>query len=209
VLIMTSTIILLSCLAVAGMLGRAAAGVLHRMASSSYSAQAHVRSRSWMTILYGRDRLVADCESGRFTAVLRILGEVLGMIVVAPLFSWSTSLHRPFPLDAACSFYVTSLVAFVLYVSSFSLYINGYGEFAPHPRDGCGDAVDTRRCCSFVGEVIAVSAGDMSSLLEEANWKASPLLGYCPKAGSKKSGSLSSSAMERGEAGAKTPAKAI
>jgi hypothetical protein len=55
-------------------------------------------------------------------------------------------------------------------------YLNTFGEFAPHPKDTCGDAI--RKCCSFLGGVVAVSAGDMASLFEEANWTSTPLFGY-------------------------------
>jgi hypothetical protein len=68
--------------------------------------------------------------------------------------------------------FFSSLVTFVLYVSSFSLHFNVVGEFAPHPLEsGCsGREVSARKCCSFIGEVCSVSVGDMASLMEEANW---------------------------------------
>lgn len=191
VLVMTSTIIFLSCTALASMLGRAGLAILHRIASEGYARRRDVvepTSSSTFAKIYGPDKLVADCKSGRFTKLLRLVGEVLGIIAVAPLYCWSTIQERPAPFDASCAFFCTSLVAFVLYVSSFSLHLNVNGEFAPHPRreSGCGGGeVNARKCCSFVGEVCSVSVGDMASLLEEANWS-SRLGGGYSRGGGKK-----------------------
>ena len=174
---MTSTIIFLSCTALASMLGRSGLAILHRIASESF-ARTDTFQTNWFSRIYGPHKLVVDCESGRFTGLLRLCGEVLGIMAVAPLYCWSTGQERPAPFDASCAFFVASLITFVLYVSSFSLHLNVTGEFAPHPREsGCGGEVNARKCCSFVREVFSVSVGDMASLLEEANWSSCPLLG--------------------------------
>lgn len=168
--VMTSTIIFLSCTALASMLGRAGLSILHRIASENFAQNGDAGS-IWISRLYGSDKLLADCESGRFTWLLRLSGELSGIAVAAPLYCWSTAQERPAPFDASCVLFVSSLVSFVLYVSSFSLHLNVVGEFAPHPREsGCGGEANARKCCSFVGEVCSVSVGDMASLMEEANW---------------------------------------
>jgi len=178
VLVMTSTIIFLSSTALASMLGRSGLAILHRIASESFARRYDVKS-NWFSRTYGADKLLADCESGRFTWLLHLLGEMMGIVAVAPLYCWSTAQERPAPFDASCAFFVASLVTFVLYVSSFALHLNVVGEFAPHPRDsGCSGEANARKCCSFVGEVFSVSVGDMASLFEEANWSSCPLLGY-------------------------------
>lgn len=179
VLIMTSTILFLSCMALASMLGRSAATILHRIAADSFTSLSRVYS-SWPVRIYGTDRLISHCETGKFTSRLRLLGEILGIVTLAPLYCWSTAQERPFPFDGSCSFYAASLVTFAIYVTSFSLHLNSAGEFSPHPRDGCAD-VDTRKCCSFAGEIFAVVVGDMASLFEEDNWSSSPLLGRATK----------------------------
>lgn len=183
VLVMTNTIIFLSCTALASMLGRSGLAILHRIASEGFARQqqqqGYVVSPSRFAQMYGSDRLLADCESGRFTRLLRLTGELLGILLAAPLYSWSTSQERPSPFDASFAFFVASLVTFVLYVSSFALHLNVVGEFAAHPRgNGCGGEANARRCCSFVGEVVSVSAGDMASLFEEGNWSSCSLLGH-------------------------------
>jgi hypothetical protein len=163
-------------MALAAMLGRSGVAVLHGIASESFCRSAYGKP-NWFSRVYGKDRLFADYESGKFTQLLRLSGEILGIVAVAPLYCWSTSQERPAPFDASCAFTVASLVTFVLYVSSFSLHLNVAGEFAPHPREsGFGGETDARRCCSFVCEVFSVSVGDMASLLEEANWSSCPSL---------------------------------
>jgi hypothetical protein len=178
VLVMASATIILACMALASMLGRSASKILHRIAAESYVRHTKPQ-RNWFTNLYGASQLISDCESGRFTTLLTMTGEIIGIFLVAPVWSWSMSNDRPAPFDGTCVLFVSSLLTFVLYVCSFSLHLNTLGEFAPHPKDTCADATgSTRRCLSFLGEVIAVSAGDMASLFEEANWSSTPLLGH-------------------------------
>ena len=174
---MTSTIIFLTCLALATMLGRSGVAILHGIASESFARTANGEP-NWFSCVYEKDQLLTDCENGRFTLFLRLSGEILGIVAVAPLYCWSTSQERPAPFDASCAFMVTSLITFVLYVSSFSLHLNVSGEITPRPRENCGSEADARRCCSFVYEVFSVSVGDMASLFEEANWSSCPLLGF-------------------------------
>jgi hypothetical protein len=173
---MTFTIIIISCVVLSSLLGRSAATILHRIAASSF-AESPARRRIWLPRQYPLDRLIADCESGRLTQYLYIGGEILGVLAVAPICSWSLSDEKPSPFDGTCCLFLSSLVTLALYVCSFSLHLNAVGEFAPHPRgDGCSDA-QARRCGSFLFEVVAVSVGDMASLFEEANWSLTPLLG--------------------------------
>ena len=175
VLVMASTIIIFSCMVLASMLGRSASNILHRIAADSFARSPKSQQISWLSKFYSKDQLLSDCETGRFTTMLNIAGEISGITLVAQLWSWSVSHNRPAPFDATCILYVASLVTFVLYVCSFSLYLNSAGEFAPRPKDSCAD-MNTPRCIPFVGEVVAVSAGDMASLFEEANWTSTPLL---------------------------------
>jgi hypothetical protein len=172
---MASTIILLACMGLASMLGRSASKILHRVAAESYVRHTKPQ-RNLLSNLYGMNQLISDCETGKFTTLLNMFGEIMGICLVAPLWAWSMSNERPAPFDGTCVLFVTSLLTFVLYVCSFSLHLNTFGEFAPHPKDTCTDA-GAKRFCSFLGEVVAVSAGDMASLFEEANWTSTPLLG--------------------------------
>lgn len=155
------------------MLGRSGLAILHRIATESFARKSDVETH-WFSRIYGSDKLLVDCESGRFTWLLRLCGQLVGIAAAAPVYCWSTSQERPAPFDASCALFVSSLVTFVLYVSSFALHLNGNGEFAPHhPREsGCGASgqVNARKCCSFVGEVLSVSVGDLASLMDEANW---------------------------------------
>jgi len=197
VLVMATTIIVFSCLVLASMLGRLASKILHRIVADSFADNPRSQQISWLARHYSTDQQLSDCETGRFTMMLTIAGEISGIAIVAPLWSWCMSYERPAPFDATCVLYVGSLITFVLYVCSFSLYLNAAGEFGPHPKDSCTD-MNTRRCMPFVGEVVAVSAGDMASLFEEANWTSTPLLSsQTSRAFSETASQLET--MERGE----------
>jgi len=168
---MTSTILFFSSLALASMVGRSASKILHRIAAEGFARlpKPHIKS--------DRTRhLLSECEDGRFTSLVNLVAEIAGIFLVAPLWSMSISSGRPAPFNGTCILYVCSLITFVLYVCSFSLHLNSVGEFAPHPKDSCSDS-RWRRIVLFLCEVIAVSAGDVSSLFEEANWATTPLLG--------------------------------
>ena len=178
VLIMTFTIIIISCVVLSGLLGRSSSTILHRIASTSFAESTH-RPRFLSSRYYSIEQLVLDCHSGRLTNNLGLGGEILGVLAVGPICSWSLSDERPAPFDGTCCLFIASLVTLVLYICSFSIHLNVGGEFAPHPRDGCSD-LQARRCGSFLREVLTVSVGDMASLFEEANWSLTPLLGNAP-----------------------------
>jgi hypothetical protein len=172
---MASSTIFISCIVLSSMLGRSSSTILHRIAAKSF-AECPDRRENWFSSRYGKEKLMRDCKSGLLTYNLNIVGEIVGVLAVAPLCSWSLSHERPAPFDGTICLFVSSLVTFVLYVCSFSLHLNVVGEFAPHPRDGCSDA-HARRFGSFLCEVVTVSSGDMASLFDEANWSLTPLLG--------------------------------
>jgi hypothetical protein len=172
VVVMTSTIIFFSSLALASMVGRSASKILHRIAAESFARLPKLHIKSDRT-----RRLLAECEDGRFTSLINLIAEISGIFLVVPLWSMSISTgERRAPFNGTCILYVSSLITFVLYVCSFSLHLNSVGEFAPHPKDSCANSRG-RRIVFFLCEIIAVSAGDVSSLFEEANWSTTPLLG--------------------------------
>jgi hypothetical protein len=175
VLVMTLTIIFMSCIVLSSLLGRASSTILHRIASASL-AESEVKPNNWFTSRYGMERLISDGESGRLTNKINLIAEVCGVLAVAPLCSWSLAHQRPAPFDGTCCLLLSFLVTLVLYICSYSLHLNVVGEFAPHPRDGCSD-LHARKCGSFLCEVATVSVSDMASLFEEANWTLTPLLG--------------------------------
>jgi hypothetical protein len=177
VVVMTSTVILFASMALATMVGRTASKILHRIAAESFARRPRTQPKNGSAIRhFAMTRLFSECETGRFTALLNLVAEITGIFLVVPLWSLSISSERQAPFNGTCILFVSSLISFVLYVCSFALHLNSDGEFAPHPKDSCTDT-RWRRCLPFVCEVVAVSAGDMASLFEEANWSATPLLG--------------------------------
>lgn len=198
IVVMASSIIVLACVALASMLGRSASTILHRIAAEAFARNPKQQQISFLSKYYTAHRLITDCESGTFTMILNVIGEIAGIICVAPLWAWSMSINRRAPFDGTFILFVSSLITFALYVTSFALHLNKAGEFGPHPKDSCGD-VGARKCMPFLGEIIAVSAGDMASLFEEANWTSTPLLGS-PRHHSFSDNSKMNDLMERGEA---------
>ena len=174
VFVMASVITIFSCIALASMFGRSASKILHRTAAEGF-ARAAVTSNNIIVRVYGASNLLTDCQSGRFTTLLTIFGEIVGIAVVVPLWSWSVLNGLSSPWNGTCSLYTASLVALALYVFSFALYLNTSGDFAPRPKESC--ASETRKCIPFVREVLVAAAGDMASLFEESNWSsATPLM---------------------------------
>lgn len=196
VLVMATTIVVFSCLALASMLGRSGSKILHRIAAESYAQNANPQLTSLLGYgYYSMSRFLADCAKGRLTAFLNIVSELFGAVFFATLWSWSvSSKHRP-PLDGTLIFVLSSVAAFLLYVCSFSLHLNHAGEFAPHPKDSFGEST-LRRACQFLREVVAVSAGDLASLFQEQNWANSAVLGRRPSRASSETSSQQIEYME-------------
>lgn len=174
---MASTVILFASMALATMIGRSASKILHRIAAESFGRLPRSQRGNTSSLVEAvASHCLAECESGGFTAFLNLVAEMAGIFLVAPIWSFSIYSERNAPFNATCILFASSLITFALYVSSFALHLNSAGEFAPHPKDNCGDS-RWKRCFQFVCEVVAVSAGDMASLFSEANWTATPLLG--------------------------------
>lgn len=161
---MISTVVLVAGLAVTGVMGMGSITILHRIACENFVANPN--RRNVIGSVYGHERLRADCQTGKFAFVLRTVAEILGILAIAPLYSWSTTRERPTPLDAACCFFVAALVSFVLYVLSFSLRLNVVGEFVEQSENIGGGR--RKRTCAF-GDLCAVPMSDVRMILEEAN----------------------------------------
>ena len=170
---MTSLIIALSCVALASILGRSSSKILHQL-----SVECVIRRPNQLDFrCSGVRSLFLDGNYGRLTALLCPLSEVIGVIIASPLLSWSLTGTLAAPFDATASLFASSLLCFVLYVCSFSLHLNVKSwSFTSHPGDRC-TSMTRHRCVPIIGEAVSVSAGDMASLMEEANWSATPLLG--------------------------------
>lgn len=196
VFVMTSVITIFACTALASMFGRSASKILHRTAAEGF-ARAALTSNNVVVRVYGASNLLTDCQSGRFTSLLTILGEILGIALVVPLWSWSILSGLSSPWNTTCTFFVASLTALLLYIFSFTLYLNGSGDFSPHPKDSCSS--ETRKCFPFIREVFAAAAGDMASLFEESNWSSTTPLIQQPRGRSWSETSARAEHMERGE----------
>jgi hypothetical protein len=190
---MTSTVILLASLALASMIGRSASKILHRIASESFARQAESSNQRG-----AKGMLFSKCESGGVTSWLNLAAEISGIFFVAPVWSFSISSERNAPLNATCIVFFTFLITFVLYVCSFSLHLNSAGEFAPHPKE-CWSDSRMERFVSFLWEAIVVSAADIASLFEEANWETTHLLGRDRDRTFSEASAVSLEMMERGE----------
>jgi hypothetical protein len=193
IFVMTSTVILLASMALASMIGRSASKILHRIASESFARQTQSSNHRG-----AKGMLFSKCESGGVTSWLNVAAEISGIFFVAPVWSFSISIERNAPLNATCILFFTFLITFVLHVCSFSLHLNKAGEFAPHPKE-CWSDSRVERFFSFIWEIVVVSAADIASLFEEANWETTPLLGRDRDRTFSEASAVSLETMERGE----------
>lgn len=155
-------------MALANVLGRSACSILHQIAAEGISRQPKSSSRPFLS----------SWDVCSLTTFIQPLSSAAGIFIVAPLLTWSTSSHRPAPFDGTFVLFVASLLNFVLYVCSFSLNLNGsHREFSSRSSTESFTGCASHRCVPFIGEAISVSAGDMASLFQEANWSTTPLLG--------------------------------
>jgi len=171
VLVLTSTVIVIGGMALAILLGRAGAAVLHQISSKSFA-----------TISGRKSTFLGRCLDGSFTGFLGISGEVIGALFAALLFGWSTDAHRPFPFDGACIFCVLALICSFVYTLSLSLHVSVIGSFIDDVNPNTEANISRRprsfsvvnhhmpSKCNLVGDLFAVPIGDMSSLIEDAKW---------------------------------------
>jgi len=167
IVMMSSLIILSSCLALASMVGRSACSILHETAASRVGESQPK---------YKRKTLLPVFDSGSW---IFPVSEIAGILTVSPLLSWSLTNVRSAPFDGTCVIFATSLLNFALYVGSFSLKMSAAsGEYVPCSFESINSSTRQRKCIQFTREIISVSAGDMASLFRESNWSTTPLLGH-------------------------------
>jgi CRAL/TRIO domain len=161
---MVSTILLVSGLAMSSMMGMTAISILHRIACENYVTNPMT---GFIARIYGPNRLLSDCQTGKLTSILQSVADLIGIMIVAPLYSWSTLRERPAPFDASLCFFALSLVSFISYILSFSLQLNVVGEFVePTPVTGTPRRKQT---CALFGDAVTVPVSDITALLGDAN----------------------------------------
>jgi len=181
-LVMTTTILMSAIIFIASMVGRSSSAILHFEATKSYVDKLSLRCDSTTGLGATLNRIVHFYRTGGFTYSLGICGEIAGAFFISAVFAHSTQVTRSFPFDASFSFYTGSILCSLLYMLSFSLFINnGTGEVMRRPlkkkMEGSGLSNDQSSRCALAREVFEVSVSDMASLFEESNWRASSALG--------------------------------
>lgn len=86
VLVMTMTIIFMSCIVLSSILGRTSSTILHRLAAASWAQHrkdANGRTH-WFVRQYGETAFARNCESGRFTNQVKFVAEIVGVLMIAP-----------------------------------------------------------------------------------------------------------------------------
>jgi hypothetical protein len=161
---MLSMIVMVAALALSSMLGLTSMSILHRIACENYAS--YPRRGSCVARMYGEDRLLSHCQTGKLTFLLQSTAAIVGALTVAPVYAWSTLRERPTPFDASFCFFAVALVSCVLYIFSFSLNLNVVGEFV---ESATNISPRRKQTCSMVGDMVAVPYSDMTTLFEEAN----------------------------------------
>jgi hypothetical protein len=161
---MVSTILLVAGLALASMMGMTAISILHQIACENYVANPKAGR---IVKMYGHQRLLSHCRTGKLTSILQSVADLIGILIVAPMYFWSTLRERPTPFDASFCFFGVSLVSLFLYILSFSLQLNVVGEFV-EPGIASGP-VRRKQMCAVFGDAVTVPIGDITALLDDAN----------------------------------------
>lgn len=161
---MVSTIVLVAGLALSSMMGMTAISILHQIACENYVANPKAGR---IVRMYGQQRLLSHCRTGKLTYFLQSVADLIGILIVAPMYFWSTLRERPTPFDASFCFFGVSLVSLFLYILSFSLQLNVVGEFVePAPANG---SARRKQTCAVFGDAVTVPVGDITALLDDAN----------------------------------------
>jgi CRAL/TRIO domain len=170
-LLTAATILVLSTLVMASATGRAAVGSLHGRSALDLAGRAASTSSSFPSWL------VALLESGQSTFMLALVSETAGILFGAPLLCWCFSGLSP--LYASSALLLISWCQLLVYAFTFSpaarASLKNERESPSHPRKQprrnhrCG-------CLPILSEAVAVSTGDVASLMEEGHWCSTPIL---------------------------------
>lgn len=164
-LVMTTTILISALIFIASMVGRSSSSILHFEATKSYVDKLSLRCDSTTGLGATLNRIVQFYRTGGFTYSLGTIGEIAGAFFISFIFAHSAQTSRSFPFDASFSFYTGSLLCSMLYMLSFSLYVDVSGEVT---RRGKIEGSASR--CELAREVFDVSLSDMASLFTEPTW---------------------------------------
>eukprot|EP00542_Grammatophora_oceanica_P022163 CAMPEP_0194037350 /NCGR_PEP_ID=MMETSP0009_2-20130614/9685_1 /TAXON_ID=210454 /ORGANISM="Grammatophora oceanica, Strain CCMP 410" /LENGTH=915 /DNA_ID=CAMNT_0038679469 /DNA_START=436 /DNA_END=3183 /DNA_ORIENTATION=+ len=174
VLNMAFTVVALASLALAKMFGRAGASALHQMAGERFLRKG--RQQGFWFKVYGRPE---SSSTATFPLSVSICGEIVGLWLAARSYRWSTLEERPFPFDGGFGLVSLAFTSALVYLASFALHQNGLGECMYDDMTEQNQKGESRnKCCEVVREVASVPISDMASLMEEANWSSSQILGY-------------------------------
>eukprot|EP00934_Nitzschia_sp_Nitz4_P004940 Nitzschia sp. Nitz4//scaffold2_size372955//258624//261620//NITZ4_000451-RA/size372955-processed-gene-0.50-mRNA-1//1//CDS//3329546862//4930//frame0 len=173
VLVMAVTIVFMSCIVLASLLGRASSTILHRLAATRM-AEKEMVPHYWWVKYYGKNNFLQNCESGRMTSHIKFGSEIVGVLLTAPLGWLSLNPELPALLDGTFCLFLSSVVTLMLYALSFRFQLNTAGDLSTN-KEG-RNSWRTRRYCAILSRMAVVSLNDMASLLDETNSSLSPLL---------------------------------
>lgn len=161
------TIVFIACLVMASGTGRVAVRNLHGRAALDLAERANSSSLpQWLR---------APVESGHISSLLASVSEVVGILCGAPLLCRCFSALSP--LYVSCALLLLSWCHLLVYAFTFSPLARGalnHEGMSSSPtrnrrRQRCG-------CLPILGEAVAVSTGDVASLMEEGHWCSTPIL---------------------------------
>ncbi|KAG7341850.1 CRAL/TRIO domain containing protein [Nitzschia inconspicua] len=179
VTVMAMTIISLSFLALGRILGCASSTLLHSIASTHLAGNGDQVAAQWMNPFCAFSSIL-DYECCYTTYFISFFSELVGVAMGAFILFWSVGEQRSWPWDGTLCFTFSGGLSVLLYLFSFSIQLNrskdGGVSFQSKERF-CAYNGRSRRCLSFIYELVSVSLSDMASLFDESNWSTSPLLG--------------------------------
>lgn len=150
--------------ALSAMLGRSSSRLLHGTASRSFARHAaKMQGQSLAEPLL--EHILNECESGSFTDTVTLVGEVVGIILFAPLWDWSALQGSSPPFNASCVFLGAAVLLLFLYFFAFSLNVNSDG--VARFQESNVDSGFLQRCIANLGYGYKAAVRDVTCLFDD------------------------------------------
>lgn len=170
-LTMSATILVGTSLAIASMIGTNSIATLHITATTSYVEMLSLQCDTRTSLGSLINKIVNVCKRGGLTYAMAVGGEIMGAIIVMLMYPYSTGEETPLPLGASLTFYTAASLCAILYMASFSLSLKLGGK--QNKQDGALEDQGVTCRCAPLGDIYAITIGDVASLIDSTRGKPS------------------------------------
>jgi len=163
-LTMIAIILLGTSLVIAIMIGINSVATLHLTATISYVEKLSLQCDTRTSLGNLINRIVNACKRGGLTYAIGVGGEIIGAIIVMPMYAYSTDEEIPLPLGASLKFYTAASLCVILYTASFSLSLKLVGK--QNKQDGVIENQGFSYLCALLGDIYTIATGDVALLVD-------------------------------------------